>query len=80
MLRGPKEARVKRVNGGMTMPRFNDAPAGDGATREGLSRWEAVANGEPGFPKGCDLESVELLNFLKRRRVRIVVGLTAAVH
>src|SRR5262245_42090919 len=53
---------------------------GDGTTAEGLARWEAVANGESGAPKGRELEFVELLSFLKRRRVRNVVWLTADVH
>jgi alkaline phosphatase D len=42
--------------------------------------WEAVANGEPGDAKGRELEFVELLSYLKRRRVRNVVWLTADVH
>jgi alkaline phosphatase D len=53
---------------------------GDGTTPEGLPRWEAVANGESGAPKGRELEFVELFAFLKRRRVRNVVWLTADVH
>jgi len=53
---------------------------GDGTTAEGLARWEAVANGEPGAPKGRELEFAELLSFLKHRRVRNVVWLTADVH
>ena len=53
---------------------------GDGITPEGLARWEAVANGEPGAPKGRELEFAELLSFLKRQRVRNVVWLTADVH
>ena len=53
---------------------------GDGSTAEGLPRWEAVANGEAGWPKGRELEFVELLGFLKRKRVRNVVWLTADVH
>ena len=53
---------------------------GDGSTAEGLPRWEAIANGEPGSPKGRELEFVELLSFLKRQRVRNVVWLTADVH
>jgi alkaline phosphatase D len=53
---------------------------GDGTTAEGLARWEAVANGEPGAPKGRELEFAELLSYLKRRRVRNVVWLTADVH
>jgi alkaline phosphatase D len=53
---------------------------GDGATPSGQLRWEAVANGESGVPKGRELEFVELLSYLKRRRVRNVVWLTADVH
>src|SRR5262245_27590931 len=53
---------------------------GDGLTPEGLAKWEAVANGEPGSPKGREFEFAELLSFLKRQRVRNVVWLTADVH
>ena len=53
---------------------------GDGTTAEGLARWEAVANNEPGAPKGRELEFAELLSYLKRRKVRNVVWLTADVH
>jgi len=53
---------------------------GDGLTPEGLAKWEAVANGENGSPKGRELEFVDLFSFLKRRRVRNVVWLTADVH
>jgi alkaline phosphatase D len=62
----------------------SDMPIGlnvqDGMTAEGLARWEAVANGDPGEPKGRELEFVELLAHLKRQRVRNVVWLTADVH
>jgi alkaline phosphatase D len=53
---------------------------GDGRTAEGLLRWEAIANGEPGAPKGRELEFAELLSYLKRQHVRNVVWLTADVH
>jgi alkaline phosphatase D len=53
---------------------------GDGRDSAGLARWEAVANGEPGAPKGRELEFAELFSFLKRQRVRNVVWLTADVH
>jgi alkaline phosphatase D len=43
-------------------------------------RWEAVANGEHGSPKGRELEFAELLGHLKREKVRNVVWLTADVH
>jgi alkaline phosphatase D len=53
---------------------------GDGRNAEGLARWEAVANGEPGAPKGRELEFAELFSHLRRERVRNVVWLTADVH
>jgi len=53
---------------------------GDGVTAEGLPRWEAVANGDPGAAKGRELEFVELLAHLQQRHVRNVVWLTADVH
>jgi alkaline phosphatase D len=53
---------------------------GDGSTPGGQPRWEAVANGEPGAAKGRELEFAELFSYLKRRRVRNVVWLTADVH
>jgi alkaline phosphatase D len=53
---------------------------GDGTTPSGQPRWEAIANGDSGAAKGRELEFVELLSYLKRRRVRNVVWLTADVH
>lgn len=53
---------------------------GDGTAASGQARWEGVANGEPGAPKGRELEIAELLQFLKRHRVRNTVWLTADVH
>ncbi|WP_342381649.1 alkaline phosphatase D family protein [Myxococcus stipitatus] len=46
---------------------------------EGSWRMEAWANG-PGAPLGRELELAELLSFLKERKVRNVVFLTADVH
>lgn len=46
---------------------------------EGGFRMEAWANG-PGAPMGRELELAELLSFLKERKVRNVVFLTADVH
>jgi len=61
-----------------------DMPIGvnvaDGATATGQARWEAVANGDPGVPKGRELEIAELLGDLRRHRVHNVVWLTADVH
>jgi alkaline phosphatase D len=53
---------------------------GDGVLPNGQPRWEAVANGDPGGPKGRELEIAALLGHLKRQRVRNVVWLTADVH
>lgn len=53
---------------------------GDGRTADGQARWEAVANGEPGAPRGRELEFAELFAHLKHERVRNVVWLTADVH
>ncbi|MBX3606424.1 MAG: alkaline phosphatase D family protein [Piscinibacter sp.] len=53
---------------------------GDGRTPAGAARWEAIANGQPGAPLGRELEIAELLQFIKRRRVRNTVWLTADVH
>ncbi len=53
---------------------------GDGSTAAGVARWEAVANGQPGAPLGRELEIAELLRFIRRRRVRNTVWLTADVH
>jgi alkaline phosphatase D len=53
---------------------------GDGFLPGGVPRWEAVANGESGSPKGRELEFAELLAHLKQEKVRNVVWLTADVH
>ncbi len=41
---------------------------------------EAVANGDPGAPLGRELEIAGLLRFIKERRIRNVVWITADVH
>jgi alkaline phosphatase D len=53
---------------------------GDGTTPSGGARWEAVANGNGGGPLGRELEIAELLQFIKQKRVRNTVWLTADVH
>lgn len=53
---------------------------GDGRNAAGVPRWEAIANGNPGGPLGRELEIAELLRFLRERRVRNTVWLTADVH
>jgi alkaline phosphatase D len=53
---------------------------GDGSTPAGQPRWEAIANADPGAPLGRELEIAELLTYIKRRRIRNTVWLTADVH
>jgi len=59
-----------------------DMPLGlqvpDGSDAQGRPRWEAVANGDPGLPRGRELEFAELLRAI--RGVDNVVWLTADVH
>lgn len=61
-----------------------DMPIGlgvpDGEISPGVMRWEAIANGENGAPKGRELEVAELLGFLRQQKVRDTVWLTADVH
>ncbi|HEX6242916.1 MAG TPA: alkaline phosphatase D family protein [Polyangiales bacterium] len=52
---------------------------GDGKNAAGKDVFEAIANGS-GPALGRELELAELLQFVKRRRVRNVVWLTADVH
>ncbi len=53
---------------------------GDGQTAAGTARWEAIANGNNGAPLGRELETAELLRFLRKHNVRNTVWLTADVH
>lgn len=59
-----------------------DMPLGlqvpDGRDAQGRPRWEAIANGDPGLPRGRELELAELLHAI--REVPNVVWLTADVH
>jgi alkaline phosphatase D len=43
-------------------------------------KWEAMANGEDGGPKGRELEIAGLLRAIKQAGIRNVVWLTADVH
>jgi alkaline phosphatase D len=54
--------------------------APDGEISPGVTRWEAVANGDPGPAQGRELEIAELLGFLRAQQVRNFVFLTADVH
>lgn len=61
-----------------------DMPIGlqvpDGRGDDGQPRWEAIANGDPGAPRGRELEIADLLRFVSRRRIRNTVWITADVH
>lgn len=61
-----------------------DMPIGlqvpDGRDGDGRPRWEAIANGEPGAPRGRELEIAGLLRFIARHRIRNTVWITADVH
>jgi alkaline phosphatase D len=48
--------------------------------RDFPSFYEAVANGDAGPPRGRELEIADLLKFIKDRRIRNVVWVTADVH
>lgn len=48
--------------------------------RDGPTLFEAVANGDPGVPLGRELEFADLLRFIRDRRIRNVVWITADVH
>ena len=47
---------------------------------DGADRFEAFANGDHGVPLGRELEVAELLRFIRDRRIRNVVWVTADVH
>jgi alkaline phosphatase D len=54
--------------------------APDGEVSTGVTRWEAVANADPGPAQGRELEIAELLGFLRAQQVRNFVFITADVH
>ncbi len=57
----------------------SDLPIGL-VVRDLPSFYEAVANGDPGAPLGRELEVADLLRFIRDRRIRNVVWITADVH
>jgi alkaline phosphatase D len=59
-----------------------DMPLSLVVTYDGDRKWgvEAVAQGDPGAPRGRELEIADLLSFIKRADVRNTVWLTADVH
>ena len=52
----------------------------DGYDAEGRVKWQGVANGDDGPPKGRELEIADLLSFIKSNDIRNVVWLCADVH
>lgn len=52
----------------------------DGTDAQDRTRWEAVANGDPGAPRGREIEIARLLAGIKDAGVKNVVWLTADVH
>ena len=61
-----------------------DMPIGlhvaDGKDAQDRAKWEAIANGDDGPPKGRELEIARLLREIKRADIKNVVWLTADVH
>ena len=61
-----------------------DMPIGlqvpDGKTQDGLDKWEAIANGDQGAPKGREIEIARLLREIKKANIHNIVWLTADVH
>ena len=47
---------------------------------DGDTKFEALANGDPGVPKGRELELADLLRFIKTAGITNTVWLTADVH
>ena len=52
----------------------------DGYDAGGRVKWQGVANGDDGAPKGRELEIADLLSFIKARDIRNIVWLCADVH
>ena len=52
----------------------------DGQDAQGRAKWEAVANGDDGAPKGREMEMARLLQGIKRAGIKNVVWITADVH
>ncbi len=52
----------------------------DGHDAEGRVKWQGVANGDDGEPKGREIELAGLLSFIKTNSVHNIVWLCADVH
>lgn len=53
---------------------------GDGKDAAGRDKWEAIANGDNGAPRGREIEIARLLRGIKQLGLHNVVWLTADVH
>lgn len=70
------KAQWKVITAGM--PVGTNVP--DGHDAEGRVKWQGVANGDDGPPKGRELELADLLSFIKRHAIHDIVWLCADVH
>jgi len=52
----------------------------DGLDSEGRVKWQGIANGDDGAPKGRELELADLLSFVKRHHLHNLVWLCGDVH
>jgi len=52
----------------------------DGHDAQGRIKWQGVANGDDGAPKGREIEIADLLSFIKRNAIHDIVWLCADVH
>jgi len=52
----------------------------DGHNAEGRVKWQGVANGDDGLPKGREIELAGLLSFIKAHNIYNIVWLCADVH
>jgi alkaline phosphatase D len=60
------------------MPIGTNVP--DGHDAEGRVKWQGVANGDDGMPKGREIELAGLLSFIKAHAIHNIVWLCADVH
>lgn len=69
-------ARWKVIAAGMPLG-INVA---DGHDADGCVKWQGVANGDDGAPKGREIELAGLLSFMKKNSIRNTVWICADVH
>ncbi|MES2979519.1 MAG: alkaline phosphatase D family protein [Pseudomonadota bacterium] len=60
------------------MPIGTNVP--DGHDAEGRVKWQGVANGDDGMPRGREIELASLLSFIKANSIHNIVWLCADVH